>query len=104
LSSIALSNSVTSIEKGTFSDCSSLKTVVIGGNVKDLKGYAFYGCPITNFGTLTSTPPELDKFYGYIFSELKLRATLHVRKGCVEAYKSSDWGDYFPNIVELTDY
>ena len=101
MSSIALSNSVTSIEVGTFSGCSSLKTVVIGGNVKDLSWYAFSGCPITNFGTLTSTPPKL---YGKIFSELKLRATLHVRKGCVEAYKSSDWGNYFPNIVELTDY
>jgi hypothetical protein len=71
--------------------------------VKVLKGNAFYGCPITNFYTLTSTPPELDTYYGRIFSELKLRATLHVPKGCVEAYKSSRWGDYFPNIVEITD-
>ena len=103
LSSIIIPHRVTSIEKRTFSDCSNLKTVVIGGNVKVLKGYAFRGCPITNFYTFTSTPSEIDKWDGNVFSELKLRATLHVPKGCVEAYKSSDWGDHFSNIVEITD-
>ena len=103
LSSITIPNRVTSIEKRTFSDCSNLKSVIIGGNVKVLKGYAFRGCPITNFYTFTSTPSEIDKWDGNVFSELKLRATLHVPKGCVEAYKSSDWGDHFSNIVEITD-
>ena len=95
-------SNVTSMKR-LFYYCSSLKTVIIGGNVKVLKGYAFYGCPITNFYTFTSTPSEIDKWYGNVFSELKLRATLHVPKGCVEAYKSSDWGDHFSNIVEITD-
>lgn len=102
LSSITIPNSVTSIGSYAFSRCSSVKSVAIGNKVKVVGMCAFDGCPITNFYSYTPTPPDLGHS-GTPFSELKARATLHVPKGCVEAYTSSRWGYYFKNIVELTN-
>ena len=46
LKSIALPNSVTTVDTSAFNACTSLKDVVMSNNLKTLKQNAFYNCPL----------------------------------------------------------
>ena len=61
LTSVIIGNSVTSIEEETFSNCSSLASVIIGNSVTSIGKYAFYKCT-----SLTSIEiPNSVKSIGY---------------------------------------
>lgn len=48
-------------------------------------------------------PPTWNDNYNYapFKNGVKTEATLYVPSRCGTAYKSSDWGDYFKNIIEM---
>ncbi len=63
ITSVVLSNSLTSIENYTFNNCRNLKSITIPSSVTSIGGYyAFYGCPIetANIPTLAISYIEHD--------------------------------------------
>ena len=103
LTSVTFPENLTYIEQSAFYGCSSM-TSVDASQCKNIEriGYeAFFRCPIKEFLLGTSNPPSmLSTSYDRPFSHVS-DATLKVPAESVEAYKSSDWADYFDNIVPL---
>ncbi|MEG1861907.1 MAG: leucine-rich repeat domain-containing protein [Bacteroidaceae bacterium] len=82
-----------------FEGCTSLTWVEISSSITFIDGSVFKGC--TNLRTIVMkgnpTPPSMTDSS---LDGLNVDAvTLYVPKGCVEAYKKSDWG-LFKNIVD----
>ena len=127
LTGVSIPNSVTEIDDHAFENCSSLAEVVIPSSVTTIGPRAFVGCTrltsieipegVTTIGiwaflncdnlkdvyTRISDPSAID-CGGFLFSldsEEYSGRTLHVPAGCVNAYKQSDWSEYFDNIVEM---
>lgn len=99
LTTVEIGNGVISIDYAAFSDCVALTTVKLGNGVTSIETYAFDGCSIKTCYCYALTPPSLNRYtFGYddVGGE-----TLYVpaRKG--SAYKTSDWGRYFTNIIEM---
>lgn len=104
LTSIKIPDSVTSVGKSIFSGCFALTTVEIGSGVTSIGAEAFSNCSIKECYCYALTPPSL--YYGYnyeysFYNGIEEGAILYVpaRKG--SAYKSSNWSDYFDNIIEM---
>ena len=103
LSSVTLGEGVTKIVAGAFLDCSALtsitipKNVTVMGNIWNNVGHSpFAGCnALMTVTAMPTVPPEI---HGGDFGAPG--ATLRVPKGCLDAYKYSDWGVRFANIVE----
>ena len=127
LTGVNIPASVTEIEDHAFENCSGLAELVIPSSVTTIGARAFVGCTkftsieipasITEFGIWAflncdnlrdvychiSDPSAVD-LGGFTFSldsEEYSGRTLHVPAGSVNAYKASDWAEYFSNIVEL---
>ena len=98
LVSIDIPDGVTSIEDHTFWGCSSLEAVDASqcDNLEYISEYAFRECPIKEFLLGTSNPPALSSFDNYMPD-----AVLKVPAESIEAYKNSDWADYFGTIEAL---
>ena len=98
LTSIDFPDGVTSIEDRTFWGCSSLEAVDASqcDNLEYISEYAFRECPIKEFLLGTSNPPALSSFDNYMPD-----AVLKVPAESIEAYKNSDWADYFGTIEAL---
>lgn len=91
-------NSILQIIDGSaFRGCSKLKSFDASNcnNVTSIEYEAFYRCGIEEFKIGTITPPYFDISYR------PRVANLYVPKGCVDAYKASDWGSFCTNILEL---
>ena len=103
ITSVIIHDGVTSIEKTSFRNCIALTDVTIGKNVENIKAGAFYGCPINLLYCYATTPPTFNtNRYNLPFNkELVKGATLYVPVRCGAKYKSSDWGTYFENIIEM---
>ena len=105
LTSIEIPNSVTSIGDYAFFDCNRLTSVTIGNSVTSI-GYSAFSVVIdfdTSGGVLKTVnsyakvPPTIDPFtFGYE----KDNATLHVVKGCKNAYASDENWKGFLNIID----
>ena len=84
------------IDGSAFYGCSKLKSFDASNcnNVTLIEYLAFYGFEIEEFKIGTMTPPYSNG------SNLRV-ANLYVPKGCVDAYKASDWRSFCTNILEL---
>ena len=127
LMGVNIPNSVTEIEDHAFENCSSIAELVIPSTVTIIGARAFVGCTgltsieipagVTDIGiwaflncdnlkdvyTHISDPSAIE-YGGFVFSldsEEYSGRTLHVPAGCVNAYKDSDWSEYFDSIVEM---
>ena len=103
LTTVTIGDGVTSIASHAFYSCSALTTVTIGDGVTSIGDYAFSGCyALRDFYCHATTPPSLDPSSSVrSFPTYGDQTTLHVPARCGSTYKSSNWGSYFKNIVEM---
>ena len=97
LKSITLPKTLVNIESFAFAECHELATIVIPENVVSIAGSVFDYCPkLSEVTCLNPIPPVLGEDS---FIAISSAAILRVPE--VEAYKASDWSQYFPTIVDL---
>ena len=100
LSSVSISNSVTTIEGWTFPYCYNLKSVVIPSNVTSIGDRAFYNCTrLTSITCLSTTPPTLGS---YVFNNTN-NCPVYVLGAYVDAYKTA-WSSYASRIQAIIQY
>ena len=95
-------DSVTSIGKCAFKDCSGLTSINIPNFVKSIGGFAFDGCDeLTDVYCYAENMPSTE--YN-VFNNSDIRkATLHVPAASIEQYKTTGpWSD-FGTIVAIDD-
>ncbi|MEE1365630.1 MAG: leucine-rich repeat protein [Muribaculaceae bacterium] len=96
LTSIQIPNSVTSIGDNAFSGCYSLTSIEIPNSVTSIGNWAFSGCSsLTKITCLATNPPTI---YYNTFNSYS--AELYVPAGCISAYQSANYWEYF-NIKEI---
>ena len=97
LKSIILPNSVTTIKSGAFANCDHLKSVTLPQNIRKLAALFDYYSDYEDYPLVyifSSTPPELSDY------EPNQSGILYVPKGCRKKYINSEWGDIFEIILE----
>ena len=96
-------NSVTSIGNDAFYNCSGLTSVNIGNSVTSIGSYAFGNCSgLTDVWCYAKSVPST---LGGVFDESGISsATLHVKVGSVEAYRTSYPWSQFGTIVAIPNY
>ena len=103
LTSITIPNSVTSIGEYTFFYCSGLTSITIPNSVTSIGEYAFYYCSgLTSVYVWAEVPPTLgtDAFYN-----VSKQIPVYVPCGSVSAYQSAEGWKNFTNIQEpLAEY
>lgn len=104
LSTVVIPNSITDIDNSAFNYCNKLQSLSIPSSVKHIGSNVFCHCDdLTSIYVYGNIPPEIDKHYLKSSDDCNLQehCTLYVPKGCVEAYRSSNWYTYFNNIKEF---
>ena len=115
LTSVTIPNSVTEIWEGAFRGCKALASITIGCRVKNIYYGAFADCPeLTDVYCYAENPTgddpwDADDDYGlntsysaFMGSYIEY-ATLHVPKGCLDAYKAVKPWKNFKSIVDIVD-
>ena len=85
-----------------FSGCSGLTSIAIGSGIEDIGNQAFADCPeLTDVYCYAENVPStnVDAFEGSYIEY----ATLHVPKGCIDAYKAVEPWKNFKSILEMVD-
>ena len=111
LESVTIGDGLELIPRSAFSGFDLLSKLVIGKGVKKIDVQAFSGT-ITQCYSYATTPPTLltEKGYNPYFGNFYIDAfyyssfkdaILYVPARCGSAYKTSRWGKYFTNIVEM---
>ena len=78
-----------------------------GKNVKKIGQYAFGYTSVTECYSYAITPPNLSKisdgyeYFKAFYPGVKKGAKLYVPARCGSEYKSSRWGEYFKDIIEM---
>lgn len=104
LASITIPETVTTIGRRAFVGCTQLASIDIPASVTEFGIWAFLNCDnLRDVYCHISDPSAIDlgSFTFSLDSEEYSNRTLHVPAGSVDAYKASDWAEYFSNIVEL---
>ena len=104
LASITIPETVTTIGPRTFAGCTQLTSVDIPASVTDLGLWAFLNCDNLKDVYIHNSDPDgmnMGRTAFSLDSEQYSDRTLHVPAGSVNAYKESEWNDYFGKIVEL---
>ena len=93
LTSVIIPNSVTSIGAAAFCDCSNLKNVIIGSSVKVLEEGAFDNCSsIESFTCYSMRPPTVNNG---AFRNVDYSTIVYVPADYLNTYKMHDfWGIY----------
>ena len=96
---ISIPNSVAEIGSSAFYGCEALRIVTIGIAVTEIGESAFDGCDrIKTVNCYAEVPPNI---YSFTFNEyVNDNATLHIVKGCKEAYADAKYWKYFLNITD----
>ena len=94
---VEISNKTTEIEYGAFFGCSSLETIVLGANLREIRA-AFSGCSSLKTIVLKAlTPPTC---YSDFTSDLYLNCRLLIPEGTEALYKNvSPWNNFW-NLAE----
>ena len=104
LASLTSPETVTTIGSRAFVGCTRLTSIEIPAGVTELGIWAFLNCDnLSDVYCHISDPSAVDlgSFTFSLDSEEYSNRTLHVPAGTVNAYKASDWAEYFSKIVEL---
>ena len=101
LTDITIPNSVTKIGLHSFSECSGLTEVVLPKSITIVEDGFFCGCTgLKDLLINRNSPPEFIPDWRYPEHSLIPECTLHVPKGCKEAYENEEpWCD-FKEIVD----
>ena len=99
LTSLTLPSGTTTIGQGGIQDCRNLRTVTLPSTLTSVGQTAFYldGSLIEVYCYAT-TPPSLGN---YAFYSIGNNPTLYVPSVSVNAYKNSNWANYFSNILPI---
>ena len=97
--SLTIPNSVTDIEPNAFRNCSGFTgTLTLGSALVSIGGETFRDCSgFTEVISLATVPPTFS--FEDVFEGLSC-TTLTVPCGCIAAYESSEWHDYFATIID----
>jgi len=99
LTSVSIPEGIAELRHKAFKGCTSLTKVTIPSTLERMLSEVFSGCSIDTIYCYATTPPS---YYSDTFKEgKKTEATLYVPARCGAVYKSSNWGYYFKNIVEM---
>ena len=91
-------NSVTSIGKGAFAECTGLTgELVIPNSVTSIGNDAFFGCSgLTSIDLLCGTPPTIDS---NVFEGCYYLSSIYVPCGTLDVYKQAErWSNYASKI------
>lgn len=98
ISKLDIPNGVTEISKMSFSQCYCLDSLVIPASVTKLDDMAFDYCfALSRVVCQSATPPKLGNNSISQFNGERL----YVPAEAVEAYKASDWAEFFAEIIAI---
>lgn len=102
LNSLTIPDNVASIGSGAFGGCKKLSSLSIPASVTHIGENVFCDCDnLVSIYVYREQPAEIEGFRLHTDCNLSEHCTLYVPKGCVEAYRSSNWNTYFNNIKEF---
>ena len=102
LEEIRIPSQVASLYSGTFQECRSLHTVILGSGIKLVSAYSFADCPsLTTLRLECSLPPTCDETA--FDPEAFTQCSLIVPKGSLEIYRNHPLWGRFQHISEATD-
>lgn len=101
LRKINIPEGITTISGSLFYNCYSLQKIVIPRTVEVIENYAFNKCyGIENYYLYPTNPPTLSKDPAFASTSF----TIHVPKGCLEAYQTAEyWSEYADHMVEMEE-
>ena len=99
MSSVTISNTVTTINDFAFRGCSGLTNVTIGSGITTIGEDAFYSCSgLTGITINATVPPTLD---GDFMFDKTNNCPIYVPAESVEAYKNASiWKDYYEDRIQ----
>ncbi len=102
LTSVTIGDGVTTIGEFVFYFCDALTSVTIGENVASIGRDAFKFCSLTEVYCYAVTPPVINTSnFNSSFEKHGNQTILYVPAQYGSKYKSSSWGTYFKNVVEI---
>ena len=103
IKTIEIHSGVTSIAEGAFMYCSSLTSVTIGENVSSIKDRAFGECPFLRYVFCKSlTPPTLESNLAFTHNYDMIGCTIYVPRKSVENYKAAWY--YYASVIQPYDF
>ena len=100
LTSLTIPSGITEIGDGGVQDCRNLRTVIIPDTVVSIRDSTFYlDTSLTEVWCYATNPPGLGN---YAFYSIGSNSTLYVPSQSVSAYQSSEWSNYFSNILPIS--
>ena len=99
LTSLTIPSGITAIGDGGVQDCRNLRSVTIPDTVVSIRNNTFYlDTSLTEVYCYATNPPGLGS---YAFYSIGNNPTLYVPSASVNAYKNSNWANYFRNILPI---